>query len=666
MNAGQQVDLHKPLTSSYSSDIVLLSALLRGKQPEEALPHPQNHSGLTFLSRLSTILTIGNTKYPTAENVLAVSASIDHDSVRCLVFAENNAPLHNHDQLIAKDRKRARDLTKAQHPDELGPGASSHLQAGQKTKQARRMRNRVNQATSQAKVEMEKAEKNRNDMPYGPIGDAKEDYDVKQVFPNQENGRKLLEGGDAGDNFQSDAHLQDHKAELFLPLQEFVHVRAFRKLGFRVYLFSTNWGKSPFDILHENQSTIATDPALTQTFTLALNPDVRYLVERAIGYIQLAAGSTRRYICEVNPGNLALWTHFLQFLWQKLCTILLQKNAKDEAEAVSKLVSAIRTLYELRKRTAWAATSRGKGMDSDLLRCSETMSTYCFPLSPDAVKDVKHEPHLDESRDSAETLRQFNYAGLEGELYEEINDLEALPQLVMRSLATVWAWYLSADALFAERTVKIFDKKVELTRVQYKPFQAFCYDTTDLGARVLPGLFPKVTWTEEVTAELVRRTWGAKVHAEAALMGLALKKTLVCSHELHPPVFGSSEIPVGVGKKCCRLCWLLKERINSNAPDLTLILPGTHGIFYPWIPPAGISEEILKNLCDVLIEVIRDIINRDLLASHSQHSSGVDSESDSVGPPKAKASNLLEDLSKWLIRAPTSKGGGRMVLSAGA
>ncbi|KAJ3779795.1 hypothetical protein GGU10DRAFT_381761 [Lentinula aff. detonsa] len=314
MNTNQQLDLHKALTSSYSSDIVLLSALLRGKQPEEALPHTKNHSGLTFLSHLSMILTIGNTEYPTAESILAVSVFIDSDSVCCLIFVENNAPLHNHDQVIA-----------------------------------------------------------RNDMPYGPIGDTKEDYDVKQYDPNQENGRKLLEGGDAGDNFQSDAHLQDvfdilfylsciqdrkHKAKLFLPLQKFVHVRAFRKLGFRVYLFSTHWGKSPFDILHENQSTIARDPALTQTFNLALNPDVRDLVEHAIGSIQLVAGSTRRYICEVNPGNLALWTHFFQFFWHKLCTILLQKNTKDEwkvqmqkpeAEAVNKLVSAIRTVYELQK-----------------------------------------------------------------------------------------------------------------------------------------------------------------------------------------------------------------------------------------------------------------------------------------------------------------------------
>ncbi|KAJ3779747.1 hypothetical protein GGU10DRAFT_381853 [Lentinula aff. detonsa] len=289
------------------------------------------------------------------------------------------------------------------------------------------------------------------------------------------------------------------------------------------------------------------------------------------------------------------------------------------------------------------------------------MSTYCFPLSPDAVKNVKHESHLDES-DPAETLWQSDYTELE-ELFEEINDLEALPQLVMRSLATVWAWYLSAASLFAERKVKIFDKKVELTRVQYKPFQTFCYDTTDLCARVLPGLFPNVTWTEETTSELVQRTWGAKVHAEAVLMGLALNKTLVCSHELHTPMFASSEIPVGVGKKCCCLCWLLKEHIccclcwllkehiNSNVPDLTLILPGTHGVFYPWIPPAGISEEILKNLHNLLIEVIRDVINKDLLASHSQQSLGIDSESDGVNPSIAETSDLLEALSEWLIRA---------------
>ncbi|KAJ3978753.1 hypothetical protein F5890DRAFT_1559733 [Lentinula detonsa] len=154
------------------------AGLFRAWGLKPSLEH--HYSGLTFLSCLSMILTIGNTKYLTAENILAVSAFIDIDLVCCLIFVENNAPLHDHDQVIA-----------------------------------------------------------RKDMPYGPIGDTKEDYDVKQYDPNQENGRKLLEGGNAGNNLQSDAHLQDvfdilfylsciqdrkHKAKLFLPLQKFVHV----------------------------------------------------------------------------------------------------------------------------------------------------------------------------------------------------------------------------------------------------------------------------------------------------------------------------------------------------------------------------------------------------------------------------------------------------------
>ncbi|KAJ3710901.1 hypothetical protein DFJ43DRAFT_1009120, partial [Lentinula guzmanii] len=89
---------------------------------------------------------------------------------------------------------------------------------------------------------------------------------------------------------------------------------------------------------------------------------------------------------------------------------------------------------------------------------------------------------------------------------------------------------------------------------------------------------------------------------------------------------------VGVSKKCCRLCWLLKEHLNAEYPDLNLVLPVTHGIFYPWIPPPGISEMILKSLRDELVKVIRTIIETSLTVSDSRQSSGVDSDLDGDTP----------------------------------
>jgi hypothetical protein len=116
---------------------------------------------------------------------------------------------------------------------------------------------------------------------------------------------------------------------------------------------------------------------------------------------------------------------------------------------------------------------------------------------------------------------------------EEMIDSATPAERIMHSLRTVWAWYLSGHVLFSQQRMSLSDKAVALTQVQYKPFQAFRYDTDDLANRILPGLFPEVSWNSEVVEDLVRRTWSAKVHAEAALMGLTCMKAEVCSHGPH-------------------------------------------------------------------------------------------------------------------------------------
>ncbi|KAJ3779483.1 hypothetical protein GGU10DRAFT_382445 [Lentinula aff. detonsa] len=100
--------MDKPFTGSYSSDILLLSAWLHGQQPAEssAQPRPRNHSNLTFLNHLSTLLTTGNKRSPSADNVLAVSGYMDAKLIHCLVFSKNAGPMYNilRGKMLAVDR----------------------------------------------------------------------------------------------------------------------------------------------------------------------------------------------------------------------------------------------------------------------------------------------------------------------------------------------------------------------------------------------------------------------------------------------------------------------------------------------------------------------------------------------------------------------------------
>lgn len=63
---------------------------------------------------------------------------------------------------------------------------------------------------------------------------------------------------------------------------------------------------------------------------------------------------------------------------------------------------------------------------------------------------------------------------------------------------------------------------------------------------------------------------------------------------------------VGASKKCCRLCGLLKETLNNEQDSTpTILLPGMHTTFFPWISPPGTPEPILVTLRHKLLQAAR-------------------------------------------------------------
>ncbi|KAI0356998.1 hypothetical protein OH77DRAFT_1477311 [Trametes cingulata] len=96
------------------------------------------------------------------------------------------------------------------------------------------------------------------------------------------------------------------------------------------------------------------------------------------------------------------------------------------------------------------------------------------------------------------------------------------------------------------------------------------------------------------------------LHAEAALMALARSRyhpseaQHVQGLESVDSIFTSDQVVIGVSKKCCRCCSLFAEHMSSSSEEdqkLEFVLPGTHSIIYPWLPPTfGVPDNVLASM----------------------------------------------------------------------
>ncbi|KAH8828861.1 hypothetical protein DL96DRAFT_1595813 [Flagelloscypha sp. PMI_526] len=63
-------------------------------------------------------------------------------------------------------------------------------------------------------------------------------------------------------------------------------------------------------------------------------------------------------------------------------------------------------------------------------------------------------------------------------------------------------------------------------------------------------------------------------------------------------------LPIGVSKKCCYLCFRLRQYLQEHGRG-TIWVPGTHGTIYGWSPPPfPIPTSVLRNLEDDLLTVL--------------------------------------------------------------
>ncbi|RDX50257.1 hypothetical protein OH76DRAFT_1482409 [Lentinus brumalis] len=105
------------------------------------------------------------------------------------------------------------------------------------------------------------------------------------------------------------------------------------------------------------------------------------------------------------------------------------------------------------------------------------------------------------------------------------------------------------------------------------------------------------------------------VHAEAGLMALDmhLRKTEQkdmedTTRKVADTFTQLNALPIGLAKKCCWACFRLSELLQQDADvHREFILPGSHGVMFPWTPPPfGIPSSIWRIFREELIQMIVD------------------------------------------------------------
>ncbi|KAJ3724116.1 hypothetical protein DFJ43DRAFT_1091061 [Lentinula guzmanii] len=187
---------------------------------------------------------------------------------------------------------------------------------------------------------------------------------------------------------------------------------------------------------------------------------------------------------------------------------------------------------------------------------------------------------------------------------------------MLLSMYSVAAWKVSVDSL-SKRVNKFFGMQMTVHFYSCPPVPRTKGDP-QLKAK-LAQLFPNMGLTkgQKQFSKMLDHWAKAKVHAEAALMGWAFAQC-----EAHDPQFLTNDVAIAVSKKCCYLCWRLQQKLNQTKV-LQLSLPGTHNGIFAWIPPREIPEDILFQLRNELLTVLRDVDH-----SYSRQSSDASNNSE--------------------------------------
>ncbi|TFK78997.1 hypothetical protein K466DRAFT_668265 [Polyporus arcularius HHB13444] len=154
---------------------------------------------------------------------------------------------------------------------------------------------------------------------------------------------------------------------------------------------------------------------------------------------------------------------------------------------------------------------------------------------------------------------------------------------------------------------------------------------------------------ETLVVSLEKKAFDAAEHAEAVLMSLAcssLSGTVAVEgidseDAAIQSIFRTTRVPVGVSEKCCFCCHKLASLLKQRA-GLECVLPGqgTHSTIVPWIPPPGLSPDVLVELRVILLRVLHSTIETVLDDIRSAQPSPADPMSPTEAHPLHKSADF--------------------------
>ncbi|KAJ3992995.1 hypothetical protein F5050DRAFT_822498 [Lentinula boryana] len=579
------------LTGNVRSDIIMLSSLLNGQQVQRpTVLRDKANQKLSLLSYISAILTIGDDSSPLAHSAHAVSGRIDLNAIECLVCAQNTGQTSESAQTVA--------IPAAGELEEI-------LDATNSTRGAELLKKWA------------------------------QDVSVDEFNQRNYTLREHLR-----DIFQILAHLRtcDVGDGAFTAFNHLIHRRAFRKLGWRIEEFLTAWGDSPFIVLQQvDFTTMETSHSVEMSLT---SPQygllARYFPIQALEHSGDIATRVP-YQFRIDVHNVPQWLTGFQDLFVELRAMFpcpsrgaMNVPSSEDVKAGVILIRLLVLIKPIIKIILSSPGAEAKLLSAETMQRAKKRVKKATGKAYDAIEDFSFPPPLSyletKQRQEGTSVRTKDEADDEDET-DDLSDLveqnsaskaQTATGRMLLSMYTVAAWNVSVNAL-SKRVNKFFGMELTVHFYGCSPVPRTKGDP-QLKAK-LEQLFPNMGLTkakgQKKFAKMLNHWAKAKVHAEAALMGWAYAQC-----QAHGQQILTNDVPIAVSKKCCHLCWLLQEKLNQTKL-LELSLPGTHNGIFAWIPPRDIPEDILFQLRNELLSILRDVDR-----SHSRQSSAASNDSE--------------------------------------
>ncbi|KAL4074782.1 hypothetical protein V8B97DRAFT_1868240 [Scleroderma yunnanense] len=209
---------------------------------------------------------------------------------------------------------------------------------------------------------------------------------------------------------------------------------------------------------------------------------------------------------------------------------------------------------------------------------------------------------------------------------------ESKGEQVYRYLESVIAWQAALNYLSTPSLLKLLKTiEIGLIEVPRSPSSVLTlHEIVDEFFLRYPHMIEDRQDVVEALETHYSDTFSGCIHASATLMGLVGYYGDNLMHKSHDvgienpevmqwivqPMPDAGEAVIAVSKKCCWCCDWLGRRLKTR-----FVLPGTHGIMYPWDPPKfGVSVSLLKRLEEELWKELYQAVENLVEPSHSQHS----------------------------------------------